>query len=51
MEQQIALTVAIVFENRLTLIAATHDVIERPAEIYPRLSRHNDGDHNLQTAK
>ena len=39
---QIALTILIVFEDCLPLIAATHDVIERPGEMYPRLSGHTD---------
>ena len=29
---KIALTISIVFEDRLSLIAATHDVIERPTK-------------------
>ncbi len=37
---QIALTVPIVIEDRLALIAATHDVIERTGKMYPRLSGH-----------
>src|SRR6266478_10259183 len=38
---QIALTILIVFEDRLTLIAPRHDVIEPPGEMYPRLPGHN----------
>ena len=40
---QIALTISIVFEDRLPLIAPTHDVIERADEMYPPLSRHTYG--------
>ena len=38
---QITPTVPIVIEDRLALIAATHDVIERTAKMYARLSGHN----------
>jgi len=38
---QIALTVPIVVEDRLALIAATHDVLERTGKMYPRISGHN----------
>ena len=40
---QIALTISIVFEDRLPLIAPTHDVIERTDKMYPPLSGHTYG--------
>jgi hypothetical protein len=39
---QITLTIPIVIENFLPLIAATHDMIERSGKMYPRLSGHDD---------
>jgi hypothetical protein len=38
---QITLAILIVFEDVLPLIAATHDMMERPGKMYPRLSGHN----------
>jgi len=40
---QIALTISIVFEDRLPLIAPAHDAIERADEMYPPLSGHSYG--------
>ena len=40
-KNQIALTVLVILEDRLALIAPTHDVIERTGKMYPRLSSHN----------
>jgi hypothetical protein len=47
----IAVMISIVFEDCLTLIAATHDVIERPGEMYPWFSGHLCCNHNLQNSK
>lgn len=42
---------AIAFEDRLPLIAATHDVIERPRKMHPRLPGHTGAKVNSPTLK
>ncbi len=52
MKIQIALTVPIVLEDRLALIAATHDVIERTGNMYLRIScRKRGGEPEIDNHK